>query len=1368
MSGPERNMAENTSGSGPEGPTPGNSSSEQQGQTSDSPKGFFGMTMRPIRGSDSGARQPPEGGSKFPHPPDQPQRHKDPKGIDIIETIHPNESLIPPNKGPNIQVDVDEYIDAEGNVRESGITGARSTVTGKEVPLRLEPHVPQSEILRPPGLADLTSQGLEATFSLEDKAQEVPGLTPEEIEEFLAHDYTMEQLQRAAAQLDPVTFRREADEHLQRLRGGRAEEPVTTGVVPGTPSTVPPASSGGSGGSGGGGSEGPQPPEGSPQPPDRNSLEFEASPERGREIAEEIVYWEALRVAGRYSEVNWQRLDQLNRDQIIHIDALRDVSLRFRPFEGGEQVQQTIQEVQLVNPDIFNGFRPFEEWLNEYRTGAITDVPRFIREVNVYFEEAKRVGLLKDLDAVLANSFNGQIIPGIARGLTSIELMSGNPRAGIMGIDQRIQEALNSLTTIYRDRLWTDPEIGRLTGVGELYSQFARERFVAAINNRDPEGLTQRPYFIDNEFHLGQDVEDIPQEKYWHLEHGYYVYVDAQTPEEYQIAAESYITRLESITTSPQELLQESKYFVQAILRSEGFDKVNNEFPGFINELVYQIEARIGAFGADTANEGYHLDEYVEYMKYINKDFKGPERLVALTRLLDGEVSAAMWGLDKDPRWEILFSLFGSRGQLAKDTAAQRGKGGIGLFYQARELFVEELMGVRIKDKRNIAKVTDWMSDRNFTSLFEGLFRYGKVPIGRSPGDANIRAYEQFKDVPDAQLTADQRYGKRLGRIQLELRGGKKVEDLSSSDKKLYKDARIRAEKAFDIAFQIYGALGEKSKRAGGAFKINRVENGEEFQEFIPVHYAEKLIQFAETWTEMKYAEAPAKTRATKAREARQRAIEELKKNGFEAILKDENGNPMLLKRPKEDLNTLDELARDASGNLIVEEVPVDFYIATHHPYGDWTSHTYWSYQEEDRHMVLDPVTFAKARAIREGKIRPEDADPWAIQLLILDPTLRRVRRFNKKRFEERERKLTAAAVEDSYQGHWRIGRELHEAFFPKYGTPAEEIGIYYGLRDYGVYRKIIENIRARLAEDPERHARRGRRLIPYVHIPMASLAEIWGQGSVGALGAIRMLGSPIYRMGSTLALDKVNSQIEIAGKMHEALTVAGKDQEGNLIEPLLLKLTNDSDSTLQEFFQKLPKGWWADPAKQQEFCVAVRKSFGRLERYEKLMVTMETLIRKASGALWLEEEDVLTDSGELDRAAERRFRALPDINKEDLTRDDLAGFIAGAEDLERMSEDDFNRKFNTGNDQTPGIDEGLMSFNTGSGRHSARIFHDAFMEVFLDEGKRGGFQLYPTERFIYKHLRDKIVYYNPTVDGKVASREEDIIDWLFSKFVPT
>lgn len=1163
---------------------------------------------------------------------------------------------------------------------------------------------------------------------------------------------------------------------------GRAEQ--------GTPADAGGAAAGGVGGRGGdGGGNGPEGPRGPELP--NNSLEYESNPERGRQIAEEIVKWEALRVAGRINEVNWPRLNQLYREQRIHTVAQRKVELRVKILED-QPPPSTTPDIQTVNPDRFIGFNSLEQWTNEYTAGTVSDMPRFIREVNVYFEEAKRVGLLKDLDAVLASAYNRDVLGGIRQNITSVDVISGNRRAGIEGIDQKIQSALNSLMDIYRDRQWRDPEITRLAridptgrlagGVWDLYVQFAMGRFVAAINNRDMDGITQRPYAIDNEFHLEQGGdEDAPQETFWRTSYGPYVEFSAQTKEQFIIAADTWLSRQEKIQAAPAELIQKADQFIENLQNSEGAKKLPEEV---IETLILGIQARLGVFGADQANELYDAARYKQFMDYINKDGKGPARWLELSKLLDGQVAADLWALDKDPRWEILFSLFGSRGQLANSSQAQRnGNSPQGLFYQARDIFIEEMLGVAIKDKRHIdSNLTRFMPDKEFTNMYDGLYRYGKVPQGRSSGDVHIRAYqEQLQNPkPDKELTPDERRSIRLGKIQVELqdireqiRNGNRVLKVGQtardvikdeSDRKFYQKAWAEASKAFDIAFQIYGALGEKSKRAGGVFKVNRADAaGNEYQDFVPIHYAEKFVQFAETMTKMQYADSPARERTVRVREARDRAIAELKKNGFEAKLYNADGTVMKLKRPKEDLSKEDELARDARGNVIVEEKAVDFYTATHHPYGDWTSHTYWSYQEEDRHMVLAPETFAQARKIRAGEIRPEDADPWAIQLLILDPTLKRVRRFDKN-FEDRERKLTMAAVEDSYQSHWRIGRELYRSFFPKYGTPAKEISIYYGLQDYGGFRKMIEHSRARAAEDPERFARRGRRLIPDLHIPAAALSEIWGQGSVGSLGVIRMLGAPIYRMGGTFALDKFAAQSEFAGLLYDALFISKKDNEGILVEPLLLKLTNESDklSAVTAEIPDLGKKW-DSPSTQNKVCYALMDSLGREKRVLQLLVTMESLIRNATGAQFLEEVDVLTNNGQLNPAVARRFAALPDISRDDLTREDLDKFITEAEAIEEMSEEEFNNKFNINE-----IDEGTISANTGSGRHSAKIFHNAFGELLIDQEKRGGVQLYPGEKFPYSRIKDKIIIVNPQGRGQPVETADTIWDFIFGKFVPT
>lgn len=1238
----------------------------------------------------------------------------------------------------------------------------------------------------------------------------------------------------------------------------------------------------------GGGKGPPETAIGSEKPEDLPEwIEDEASPERGRQIVAEINKLEVLVAAGKYREVDWERLKQLYMDHLIHTEACRLMMLRVSPA-ALEISTSTLPEAKKVSKDLFydpeikneagesRPFKPASEWLEEWRQGRITDMDRFRKEAEVYFAEAENVGLLRDLKVKLVAA-RRDVRQGILRGLTSDEIMLGS--GSTPGVEQAVQGVLNTWTRALRNRLRVDAEAYHLAGVGELYAQLALDRFADTIVNEDAEGITQEDY-LTHEFQLTQEGDEEPaEETYWRLEHGWYITIFAQTPDEFMTAADSFLSRLELITAAPEKIFQDATQFIDVLYKSEGAKKLlgNEKTKDFIPNLILGMEARIGMFGADNSNERYEAESYKKFLDFINKDAKGSERWLELMKLMDGNIAAAVWSLDKDPRRELLFSLHGSRGQLAESSYAQRDKlTNQGLYNQLYEEFVEEMLGVQIKNKDNVGLVNRFMTDRVFVSMFEGLYRYSRVPEGRQHGDANVRAYQEaLANAPDGRLTRAQSYDRkiRLGRIQLDLqdirakilkgeelrkRNGRLYDPLKDdptdllekeTDANFYKREFSKARKAVDIALQIYGTTGDKSKRGGGVFTISKLDDeGNEYQDYVPVHLAEKFIQCGETMVKMQYADdaaiwetidprkdyfarqiTAANKAAGKSGKAnfkaqyrtkmcelgRKRHTAELQKHGFEAKLHDvdydANGNEiagsrrvMKIKRPKENPAATDdlELARDARGNVIkgqvikdgkiineilidengkvtVEEIEADFYNATHHPYANWSGHTYWSYQEEHRHLLLSARSFKEARQIRDGELRWEDADPVSVQLLILDPTLKRVKRFEGNQFVEREGKLTMAAVEDSYQSHWRITRELYEAFWPKYGTPTSEIGVYYGLQDFGGFRKMVEHMRARFAENPERFMRRGRRLLPYLHNPIAALSEYMGQGSVGALETIRMMGYGTYRLVGTLALDKFSANAEAAKRAYDYLE-GYTDREGKFVEGLLLKLTNNSDK-LSAVVGKIPLESlnWEDPHAQNEFCYALMDSLGRLQIYEHLMTVMETRIRNASGALWLEGVDILTADEQIDPEIERKFAALPMINANleyqytdpdtgevktatRISRADLARFIKESYEYEVVSVKESDKVFNEAL-----IDEGSTSTNTGSGRHSAWIFHDIFGKLLVDEEKRGGVDLYPGEKLPYSRIFDKIIIVPPK-RGRRIETEETIWKFIFGKFVPT
>lgn len=1149
-------------------------------------------------------------------------------------------------------------------------------------------------------------------------------------------------------------------------------------------------------------------------------LETEASPERGRHITEEIQRLDAKRITEGLTVDEIKELDLLYDQQKVHMAAVRIILTKGRTLPPREISDTPPKPYPDVNPRALeyadgHAYTSAVQWFRRFtktedrNIGPVLGYPGgieleiFHNEINSYFEEAKRIHLLDGLDKVIAQAYVRQVIPGIKRGLSASTIMRGDGRR-TLGVEAEIQDVIRYVNERLLHLGRTDPGAHNLEGVAELYWQLAKGRMLDAIDKGDTEELHQKAY-LEHEFRLHQGYEDVAEETYWRTTQGYYVEVYAETEEEFKIAADSYVSRLKNITAAPQKLFQEVEQFIAILYKSDGAKKMSGEF---LNKLVMSMEARLGVFGADHANELYHADSYKQFMDYINKDGKGPQRWLELLGLYDGRVAASLWMLDKDPRWEMLFALHGYRGQLAEYSTAQKSRSApYSLYHQLREIFVEELMGISIKNSDNIEEGTLVLSgktDKEFADLYSGLYD-GKPPDGRHHGDANIALANdpRWKDKPLKEISdAETRKAVRMGRIQERLNHikeqvekgtqGKKYDEKKKEwvdydimkdhlwdllpeevdgkvtgldDKKFFQQELKKAEQAFEIAFEMYGALGEVSKRNGGVvmsdWKVG--PDGKRHRDYITAHKAEKYIQFIDTWTSIKYAKASEKVRNAKRLEARERGLRDLKEKGLDALPTDEDGNQMTIRRPKVDANgKVMKIIVNGKERVATEEVKVNFRMATTHIYGDWTSHSYLGYQEENRHGVLSAQALAQAREIIEGTRRPEEADMWAIQRLIMDPTLNRIR-LPGIHNEARERQLAMAAVERSNNTHWEITKEIYRTFFPEYVTPTDKNLVYYGLQDYGGFRKMVEQQRARAGEDPGRFARRGPRLIPELHNPIAAVSEMWGVGTSGAMGAMRMLAVPIHRGAGTFALDKIAAQADYANKIYNSL-FGYKDENGEYHEGVLLKPTNESDTELQQYWLKLPEVW-DDPAQQQEFCVSVRKSFNRLEKYLKLL-TMESTVRNAEGALDLSGVDIILGNGQLNPIIEDELRSM-DVPNENSSREALAKFVLQMEELSKLSDEELDEKYNRAIE-----DDKFLSANTGTGRHNAKAFFDKFIDFMMDDAVRGGLYFYPGEKDMYLRMNDKIIVSKKTYRrGKVVVSYEEtsqtIRDWLFGKMVP-
>lgn len=244
-----------------------------------------------------------------------------------------------------------------------------------------------------------------------------------------------------------------------------------------------------------------------------------------------------------------------------------------------------------------------------------------------------------------------------------------------------------------------------------------------------------------------------------------------------------------------------------------------------------------------------------------------------------------------------------------------------------------------IQTERTLSQIK---SDEGFKDLFEGFDQNEQDSLYERLNEQ----YRNGQELKPAEKTALERL-ETARRIQKHLTEGRSPSELREEDRDLYKEAKS----AVDLAFELYGVMGEKAKRGGGMFLVdrnihiytyNKYKNAEksiltadqiksfrlgriltelriegkeltklssEDQEFyrvvkdkgdcfdyIPIHWTEKFVHFAENWTKAEYGHLPAAFLEKKVAQARKMALWALKRDGFDAKLFDftlyEKGEP--------------------------------------------------------------------------------------------------------------------------------------------------------------------------------------------------------------------------------------------------------------------------------------------------------------------------------------------------------------------------------------------------------------------------------------------------------------------------------------------
>lgn len=1165
----------------------------------------------------------------------------------------------------------------------------------------------------------------------------------------------------------------------------------------------------GDGTPGGGGPEGPR----VPQTP-----EYLTSPERGRDIVKEIVRLEAtLRYTERYglkatdsrldreylanhpiySEREGIYLDQLYIDLKDYTRALRRVRNQRDPWNPIPETQQVVGRIRD------RGERPpvlptgtLNALFEKYKG---TNVDAVEGDLATYFQGARALGLLDRADAIFSSTYK-QIIQGNIPAEQVEEILEKNTDL-----------ARRAIEGAFRARR-IDPAVANLQGIAEVYTTRTADIFQLILMDE-----AYNP--IEGEFRFGEDMDvEEDTEKYWRDGHYPKMYeIIAKTKKQFSRAKDTFLSMITggALGKSPDELYEHFNNFTEKFSQTASAEGIEDEY---IMDSRLELTGRGFVFGGDYSFESYNMKSANQFLMAMALH-EGPQRWVSVARSGNGGVGEYLWKFDYDPRVTLMHNPGGSRGQLLNDTVTQHY-----LHRVIRNILIEEGMGVVMKDydprdegsvaydpksirvlniseadeharelalQANVARIGIPQPKEEFIGLYDGF----------SKGDAHEKNYQWFEQQHEdlnkegfEQAVKDLPSGLRksviVGRVQEKMRGRvvksrygedqiKKYlldvidnliaeDQLTDRDKRIWAEAYDQSKANFETAFQMVGAMGEKARRGGGVFFIDRKdEQGRRlFVDNMPVYLAEKFVQTAVTLTKIKYAddaeiwnragfsEQIKKTPNFKARYrtamveiARNKAIRGIKTDGFEAKLYDadyianyldkaanyidklnKDGNldkidslqagslkMVTLKKLKE--NPGGTLFRNLDGSTVIEEILVDFDTAVKSVYSRWTNHTYWSYQPENRHMLTDPDVFAAAKRIRAGISRPEDEDNLATFLLLVDPTLKRVARLEDTQVpdgesaQQQEIMLFDAAVEASNQGHWTIVRELNAAFMDPEGNPFK-MRTGYNLEDYSGIARFIIRMRQFVASNPKRFARRYAAELANLPVNVSSMPDQWGQ--TGVMGAIEMFADPVgdmseQKIASQFAITKWVEQMRIGNMLFEALVGRVDSERGFSIEGLFEKPTNNSDKLIQ-IWDKLKTHGISQEETENEFFYALMESFDRLWIVLKLVRTMESDTRNAQGALDLEKTEVFVADGKVNPAI-----VLEDLGK-----------------------------------------------NTGSSRHTEKIFFNKYIDWLLSPEPGRGQAAYPSEVKIYEFLKQPYFYVDRS--GTIHKDGRTWAGWLFDK----
>lgn len=321
---------------------------------------------------------------------------------------------------------------------------------------------------------------------------------------------------------------------------------------------------------------------------------------------------------------------------------------------------------------------------------------------------------------------------------------------------------------------------------------------------------------------------------------------------------------------------------------------------------------------------------------------------------------------------------------------------------------------------------------------------------------------------------------------------------------------------------------------------------------------------------------------------------------------------------------------------VFVEEVEAtfEFAVLSDDFRNRYTAHTYWYYQGNNRHPLLDEDVRQAAERIRQGVSRPEDEDILAIALIVVDPTGCRIRKFPDRQ-QQREITLVASAVLESYQDKQRIKHALHRAFLPSDGFE-ERMQAGYRNEDWAGMDRFTMGFEEFAAQQPLRLMRRGAAWIADVPFEVDAAPRRWGAHGVG--GAVKLLADEVKNIAhqgvvGQFGLTKAFNVLYKAVDMWNAIVGYTDPQTGLHVFGLGEKPTDNNEKLHENFTEAISGDLLNNPSKAIPFLYKFIQAFERLQKVVKIVRVVDSDNDNSAGAVNLEEVDVFLEDGSFNMA---------------------------------------------------------------------------------------------------------------------------------------